>query len=111
MLEHYQDVDHGGFYRTAADSGLWLREKEVSDGASLSVNGVAIQALLDLGRVTGEQRYAEAARRAAAWAATQLADTPEAMPSILVNWRELLRVQPVAAAGGKGEVKKVPPAE
>jgi uncharacterized protein YyaL (SSP411 family) len=97
MLERYQDVDHGGFYRTTADSGLWLREKEVGDGASLSVNGVGIQALLALGRVTGDRRYAEAARRAAAWAATQLADTPEAMPSILANWRELLRVQPAAA--------------
>ncbi len=111
MLERYQDVDHGGFYRTTADSGLWLREKEVNDGASLSVNGVAIQALLALGRVTGDERYTQAARRTAAWAAAQLADAPEAMPSILVNWRELLRAQPVAAAGGKGGDKKVPPAE
>ena len=92
MLERYQDADHGGFYRTAADSGLWLREKEVSDGASLSVNGVAIEALLALGRLTRDERYTHAARRAAAWAATQLADAPEAMPSILVNWRELLHI-------------------
>jgi len=89
LLDRYQDADHGGFYRTTADSGVWLREKEVSDGASLSVNGVAIQALLALGRVTGDQRYADAARRAAVWAATQLADAPEAMPYILVNWGEL----------------------
>ncbi|MGB7930917.1 MAG: thioredoxin domain-containing protein [Gammaproteobacteria bacterium] len=89
MLERYQDADHGGFYRSAASSGVWLREKQVSDGASLSVNGVAIQALLALGRVTGDRRYADAARRAALWAATQLADAPEAMPSILVNWGEL----------------------
>jgi len=100
MLARYQDADHGGFYRTAADSGLWLREKEVSDGASLSVNGVAIQALLALGRVTGDRRYADAARRAAIWAATQLADAPEVMPSILVNWGALLRIQPVTEAGG-----------
>jgi uncharacterized protein YyaL (SSP411 family) len=89
MLEHYQDADHGGFYRTTADSGVWLREKEVIDGASLSVNGVAIQVLLDLGRVTEDKRYTDAARRAAVWAVTQLADAPEAMPSILVNWGEL----------------------
>ena len=89
MLARYQDADHGGFYRSAADSGVWLREKEVSDGASLSVNGVAIQALLDLGRVTEDKRYTDAARRAALWAATQLADAPEAMPSILANWGEL----------------------
>jgi uncharacterized protein YyaL (SSP411 family) len=50
---------------------------------------VAIQALLDLGRVTGERRYTDAARRAAIWAATQLADAPEVMPSILANWGEL----------------------
>jgi uncharacterized protein len=89
LLEDFQDADHGGFYRSTADSGLWLREKEVSDGASLSVNGVAIQVLLDLGRLTGESRYSEAARRAAVWAAMQLADAPEAMPSILAHWGEL----------------------
>ena len=89
LLEDFQDADHGGFYRTTADSGVWLREKEVSDGASLSVNGVAIQALLALGRVTGDKRYVDAARRAAVWAATQLADAPEAMPSILAHWKEL----------------------
>ena len=111
MLERYQDADHGGFYRTAADNGLWLREKEVSDGASLSVNGVAIQALLALGRLTRDERYTQAARRAAAWAATQLADAPEAMPSILVNWRELLRAQPDTAADGRVRDQQVPPAE
>jgi uncharacterized protein YyaL (SSP411 family) len=100
MLARYQDADHGGFYRSAADSGVWLREKEVSDGASLSVNGVAIQALLDLGRVTEDKRYTDAARRAAIWAAAQLSDAPEAMPSILATWGELLGTQPVTAAGG-----------
>jgi hypothetical protein len=39
--------------------------------------------------VTGDSRYADAARRAANWAATQLADAPEFMSSILVNWEEL----------------------
>jgi uncharacterized protein YyaL (SSP411 family) len=111
MLERYQDADHGGFYRTTADSGLWLREKEVSDGASLSVNGVAIQALLALGRLTRDERYTHAARRAAAWAATQLADAPEDMPSILVNWRELLHIQPDTAADGHAGDQQVPPAE
>ncbi len=89
LLEDFQDVVHGAFYRSTADSGLWLREKEVSDGASLSVNGVAIQSLLVLGRVTGDQHYADVARRAAVWSATRLADAPEAMPSILVHWGEL----------------------
>jgi len=98
MLARYRDADHGGFYRSAADSGVWLREKEVSDGASLSGNGVAIQALLNLGRVTQDKRYTDAARRAAIWAATQLSDAPEAMPSILANWEELLRTQPVTTA-------------
>jgi uncharacterized protein YyaL (SSP411 family) len=102
LLERFQDVDHGGFYRTTADSGLWLREKEVIDGASLSVNGIAVQTLLALGRVTGDQRYMQAARRAAVWAATQLADAPEAMPSILIGWKELLRVQPDNTTAGQG---------
>jgi uncharacterized protein YyaL (SSP411 family) len=111
MLQDYQDADHGGFYRTTADSGLWLRGKEVTDGASLSVNGAAVQALLALGRATGEKCYAEAARRAGVWAAAQLADAPEAMPSILVNWRELLHVQPATAPVGKGAEYQIPPEE
>jgi uncharacterized protein YyaL (SSP411 family) len=108
MLEEYQDADHGGFYRTTSDSGLWLREKEVADGASLSVNGVAIQALLALGRVRGDARYNEAAWRAAVWAATQLADAPEAMPSILVNWRALLRVQADTTVDADGGDQRTP---
>ena len=65
--------------------GDGVARMRVSDGASLSGNGVAIQALLELGRVTGDKRYTDAARRAALWAATQLADIPEAMSSILAN--------------------------
>ena len=61
----------------------------VSDGAILSVNGLTIQALLTIGRVTGEKRYVDAARQTAVWAATQLAYAPEAMHSLLANWEEL----------------------
>jgi uncharacterized protein YyaL (SSP411 family) len=78
---------------------------------SLSGNGVAIQALLNLGRVTQDKRYTDAARRAAIWAATQLSDAPEAMPSILANWEELLRTQPVTTAGEHVDNQRTLPVE
>jgi uncharacterized protein YyaL (SSP411 family) len=97
MLARFEDTEHGGFYQTVADSGLWLRGKAVTDGGSVSVNGLAIQALLALERATGEARYGQAARRAALRASAQLADAPEHMPSILLEWSELRSVRPDAA--------------
>jgi len=97
MLARFEDTEYGGFYQTGADSGLWLRGKAVTDGASVSVNGLAIHALLALDRATGEARYGQAAWRAALWASAQLADAPEDMPFILLEWKELRRVRPDAA--------------
>jgi uncharacterized protein YyaL (SSP411 family) len=110
MLEDYQDADHGGFYQTAADSGLWLREKEVSDGASLSVNGVAIEALLALGRLTRDERYTQAARRAALGrdATGGCARGHALHPGQLAG---VAARQSDTAAGGQGGDQRVPPAE
>ncbi|MCK5480530.1 MAG: hypothetical protein KAJ06_05265 [Gammaproteobacteria bacterium] len=45
----------GGFFRSPADTELWGREKQASDGATLSVNGIAIHVLHELAMITGNQ--------------------------------------------------------
>jgi uncharacterized protein YyaL (SSP411 family) len=90
LLEKFLDERDGGFFLTAGDTKLWLREKPASDGASLAVNGIAIHVLLDLGRFTRETAYSEQARQTAAWLSAQLQDSPAAMPYALVRWQELL---------------------
>jgi uncharacterized protein YyaL (SSP411 family) len=89
MRARFEDTVHGGFFSTAADHELWLRDKPLADGAVLSGNGVAIQVLLRLGRLTGRQDCLDAAYRAAAWAAAQYAGNPAAMPSVLQSWSRL----------------------
>ena len=93
LLARFRDDEAGGFYLAAPDTELWLREKPASDGASLSVNGIAIHVLLDLARYTGEPVYLDRARRTAAWLEAQHADYPAAMPYALIRWQDLL--QPV----------------
>jgi uncharacterized protein YyaL (SSP411 family) len=89
MLARFWDSRHGGFFNTAADTELWLREKPLADGAAVSANGVALQVLLQLGRLSNEPRYRELARETAAWAGAQLADDPGAMPYALLAWESL----------------------
>jgi uncharacterized protein YyaL (SSP411 family) len=90
MLARFWDSEHGGFFNTPADTELWLREKPLVDGASVSANGVALQVLLELGRLSHAPRYRELARETAAWAGAQLADNPGAMPYTLLGWESLL---------------------
>jgi uncharacterized protein YyaL (SSP411 family) len=89
MLERFGDGKNGGFFNTTADSDLWLREKPLADGATVSVNGVALQVLLQLAAFSNEPIYRERARETLAWAGTQLADVPEAMPYTLIAWTSL----------------------
>jgi hypothetical protein len=93
MRARFEDTRDGGFFSTAAGTELWLRDKPADDGAALSGNGVAIQVLLELGRLTGREELLASAWRAAAWAGAQLADYPAAMPSILQVWPQLLAVE------------------
>jgi uncharacterized protein YyaL (SSP411 family) len=99
LLLQYWDETNGGFYATRADSGLWLRGKQASDGASLSVNGIAVQVLVGLGTLTWNRQYHEKARQTAAWAGAQLQDAPGAMPYLLIRWTELLHT----GAAGQGD--------
>lgn len=93
MRARFEDTAQGGFYSTGAGTGLWLRDKPVDDGAEPSGNGLAIQVLLDLARLTGREDYRASARRAAAWAGARLAGNPAAMPSTLQALPQLLAIK------------------
>ena len=64
LLEQFEDAEGGGFFFTSRDhERLILRPKPGHDQATPSGNGVAAWALERLAAVTGETRYARAARR------------------------------------------------
>ena len=90
MLARFWDSRHGGFFNTADDTELWLREKPLVDGASVSANGVALHVLLQLAAFTDQSRYRPLARETAAWAGAQLADAPDTMPYTLIVWPSLV---------------------
>ena len=96
LLATFRDAVNGGFFSTAADTELWVREKEASDGATLSANGTAIHVLQLLGNLTGDKNYHQLAWETAAWAAAQLHNAPAAMPYSLILWDELVAYKPDA---------------
>jgi hypothetical protein len=101
QLTLFWDEANGGFFQTTSDTELWVREKEASDGATLSANGMAVHALLDLGGMTHDRTYRDKAVKTAAWAGAQLEDVPAAMPYMLIRWPELVQEsEPVIGADG-----------
>jgi uncharacterized protein YyaL (SSP411 family) len=90
LLADYWDETSGGFFRSPADTELWVREKQASDGATLSVNGIAIHVLHELARLTGNKDYRDRAWKTAAWSGAQLADSPASMPYALIVWPRLV---------------------
>ena len=96
MLQQFWDEDDGGFFSTASDTELWIRKKEIGDGASLSANGVALHVLQKLGELTGDTKYQRLAWETAAWAGAQLNNAAAAMPYSLMVWDELVRYNPKA---------------
>ena len=93
-LEKFWDRANGGFFSTPATTELWVREKEASDGATLSVNGVSLHALLQLGELTGQQSWLQYAWQTAAWSGAQLQHSEAAMPYSLMMWDELVELNP-----------------
>jgi uncharacterized protein YyaL (SSP411 family) len=90
MRLNFWDAAAGGFFSTTADTELWIRKKEVTDGASLSANGVALHVLQTLGELTGDAEYQRLAQETAAWAGAQLNNAAAAMPYSLIVWDELV---------------------
>ena len=94
LLEIFLDRANGGFFSTAADTKLWIREKQASDGATLSANGIAVHVLEQLGELTGDDSYDRQAWETAAWAGAQLHNSVAAMPYSLIVWDRLIAYNP-----------------
>ena len=94
QLAQFYDAQDGGFFGTTGDTELWVRTKQASDGAVLSANGVSLHVLLQLGKLTDQQRYLEYAWQTAAWAAAQLDNAAAFMPYSLMVWDELVALNP-----------------
>ena len=64
MLRLFHDDQHGGFFGTSRDhETLIQRPKDVDDNATPSGNSVAVEALLKLAVLTGEEKYRQEAAR------------------------------------------------
>jgi uncharacterized protein YyaL (SSP411 family) len=58
MIDHFWDPERGGFFYTASDTDeMFLRHKELYDGAYPSGNAVAMHNLLILGRITANPEF------------------------------------------------------
>jgi uncharacterized protein YyaL (SSP411 family) len=115
LLEQFEDAEGGGFFFMARDhERLILRPKPGHDNATPSGNGVAAWALGRLHALTGDERYARAARRTleqffpamrnypAGFAAMAIAlDEQLSPPGVLV-----LRGQPEALRGWQADLAR-----
>jgi uncharacterized protein YyaL (SSP411 family) len=63
LIIYFWDCDQGGFFFTANDEDVPVRQKLVYDGALPSGNSVAMYALFMLGRMTANLEFEEMARR------------------------------------------------
>ncbi|MDX2478635.1 MAG: thioredoxin domain-containing protein [Gammaproteobacteria bacterium] len=64
VLEHFEDRENGGFFFTSDDhEKLMTRMKPAEDDAIPSGNGIAASLLLNIGHLTGERKYLDAAEK------------------------------------------------
>ncbi|HEX4807984.1 MAG TPA: thioredoxin domain-containing protein [Bryobacteraceae bacterium] len=84
-FSRFIDSDQGGFFSTAAGAGdLLLRLKDDYDGAEPSGNSVAIDVLLRLAHITGDEAFSKQAEAALRWFGPKLQRQPTAAPQGLV---------------------------
>jgi uncharacterized protein YyaL (SSP411 family) len=93
ILDHFRDKKTGDFYFTADDhEQLIYRPKSHLDEAIPSGSGVAIRALLELGRLTEETRYLEAAEQGLRTAWGMLLENPSGHCSLLISLSDYLNM-------------------
>ncbi|MGE5738110.1 MAG: thioredoxin domain-containing protein [Betaproteobacteria bacterium] len=105
LLDRFEDRAAGGFWFTSHDhEPLFHRMKPAHDNATPSGNGVAAQALIALGHLTGQSRYVDAAERAVRVFAESLSQSPASQCTLLVAL-DRLRVTPsTLIVAGDGEL-------
>jgi len=83
MLECFEDPKGGGLW-SSADRSLLARMKDDYDGAEPSGNAVAALALLELGHLTDQPQWIEAAKRILDWLGERMTRLPQAVPHALL---------------------------
>ena len=84
LLEHFYDGEMGGFFFTSHEhEKLIQRSKPLMDNATPSGNGIACLGLLQLGHLTGDMRYIEAAEKTLRLAWPLIQRAPYACISLL----------------------------
>ena len=92
LLAHFEDGVNGGFYFTRHDhETLIQRNKSGQDNATPSGNGIAAQALLRLGELTGDTRYRDAAERCLRLFRPLMMQAPGQCCSLVTALAELLQ--------------------
>lgn len=90
-IGRFLDVENGGFFDTDAAHGpLIVRSRNGYDGRLPGANGIMVSVLLRLGRVSGETRLMELARRTAEAFRGDLERTPRGMETLAAAAGELL---------------------
>lgn len=84
MIDDFWDKENGGFYFTANDhEELVVRNKDFYDNATPSGNSVAVDVLLRLHSLTGDERYERYALTTIRMAATQIQRYPQGFGRML----------------------------
>jgi uncharacterized protein YyaL (SSP411 family) len=86
LAARYEDVEHGGFFRTADDhEALLVRQKPIYDEAEPSGNAVALHNLVRLHEFTTDDRYRQRADRTLRAFGRVLAEAPSAAAEMLIG--------------------------
>jgi uncharacterized protein YyaL (SSP411 family) len=102
LLEQFEDAEAGGFYFTSRDhERLILRPKPGQDNATPSGNALAAWALGRLAALTGEERYARAARRTVEAFFPSMRDYPAGFAAMAIALDEQLSPPAVLVLRGR----------
>ena len=82
MLDCFRDSQGGGLW-SSADQSLLARMKDDYDGAEPSGNAVAALAMVELGRLTDQSQWIEAAMEILDWLGDRMRKLPQAVPHAL----------------------------
>jgi len=111
MLAEFEDPTGGGFFFTSEKhEELLARSKNLSGGGNLpSANGVAAMALLRLGKLTGEEKYTQSAKRTLNSLADLMARSPGASDALILATATLLdETMPLVASNADVRDEEAP---
>jgi uncharacterized protein YyaL (SSP411 family) len=104
MLDKFEDKGGGGLW-ASADETLMARMKDDYDGAEPSGNAVAALALAELGRLTEQAKWGEAAKRILDWLAERMRRLPQAVPHGLLALQRVSELPARLVLAGEGKEK------